>query len=440
MKKAIAATKGLYKRGNTYYVRKMIPANLRKIAGKREFLVSLKTDNYEIAIQKYSDVKNKIEYAISTMIDGTYQNTEHDFSHYFKIAAANGRTLDCFAHAVTNPEKLSSLALQLRKAEESGKLSKHNVLSFINIKEASIKLSELPAVYIEAKKLELKTRNSREYNRAIDPLKNACKQLIKFFNEDKTLKNITKSDARSFHKHLTQKIYDDAIAPNTANKYLTHIRVLIDTYHDHNGLENENVFSGFRFAESSGQRSPLTSQFIASRWLGNPVFENTAPVLKYMLWAMIDTGCNFKELCGLDPETDIHLDDDIPYIDIRANETRRLKTSFRSRKIPLVGLALEAFKKFPLGFQKYNTVNGPTNASAALNKFLKNNNLFENNKQSAYSARHCFKDRLRHHNMPAEMQDYLMGHKSPGMGSHYGNGYSLEQTQTALRLIENDFK
>lgn len=417
-----------------------MPAKLRKIAGKREFIISLKTDKYETAILKYSSVINDIKYLMSTMIDGTYQKAEHDFSHFSKMAVSNGRTLECYSETVIKPEKLVSLALQLQKAQESGKLSEHNIQSFINIKDATIKLSELPDVYIEAKKLELKTRNKREYSRAIDPLKNACKLLINFLKTDKLLKDITKSDARSFHKELTQSAYQGVIATNTANKYLTHIRVLIDTYHNHNDLDKENVFRGLRLPEIQGKRPAFDIKFIVNRWINNPVFENTSPELKYMLWAMIDSGCGFKELCALDPDRDIHLDGDIPYIDIRVHETRRLKTSFRPRKIPLVGLALEAFQKFPRGFQKYNTVNGPTNASATLNKFLKNNDLLENDKQSANSARHCFKDRLRDYDMPAEMQDYLMGHKSQGMSSHYGHGYKFKKMHDALRLIENDYK
>lgn len=288
--------------------------------------------------------------------------------------------------------------------------------------------------------LELQNHNPRELARKIDPLKNACKKFIDFIQKNKHLKDVTREDARAFHKELQRRIYYKEIATNTANKCLTNLRVLIDTYHNENDIDKDNVFRGLRFTENQSKRSPLNTRYIANNWINNPVLDNTTQELKYMLWVMIDTGCGFKELCGLDPDTDSHLETEIPYIEIRENEKRKIKTSFRSRKIPLIGLALEAFQNFPRGFRSYNTCNGPTNASAALNKFLKSNNLFENNKQTVYSARHCFKDRLRNHNVPAEMQDYLMGHKSPGMGSHYGNGYSLQQMRDALLLIEKDFK
>lgn len=96
MKKNLKKTVGLYTRGKIYYVRKIIPEHLRGIAGKREFVISLKTDNYELAISKYSIIKKEIEYTISTIIDGTYQREAHDFEHYSKLAISNGRILECF--------------------------------------------------------------------------------------------------------------------------------------------------------------------------------------------------------------------------------------------------------------------------------------------------------------------------------------------------------
>lgn len=180
MKKATAATKGLYTRGNIYYVRKVIPAHLREIAGKREFLVSLKTDNYQTAILKYSDVKENIDYAISAMKDGTYQKEVLDFDHYSKIAAANGRQLQCLKEILPDPTKVSALVQQIKAADKNKELSKHEIKSYINVKNSDIKLSKLPEIYIEAKKLELKDYNDRERARKIDPLKNACKQLQTF--------------------------------------------------------------------------------------------------------------------------------------------------------------------------------------------------------------------------------------------------------------------
>ncbi|MGU3577044.1 DUF6538 domain-containing protein [Brucellaceae bacterium C25G] len=201
MKKNLLKTKGLYVRGNIYYVRKTIPANLRNIAGKREFVVSLKTSNYEVAIAAYSKVKQEIEYSISTMINGTYQREVHDFEHFSKLAISNGRTLECFKDIAVSPEKLSALVHQIEIKTQNGTLTKHNIKSFVNIKDAQIKLSELPEAYGKAKMLELQNLNKRELARKIDPLKNACKQLINFIKKNKLLKDLLKKMPEHFIKN-----------------------------------------------------------------------------------------------------------------------------------------------------------------------------------------------------------------------------------------------
>lgn len=440
MKKVVKKSKGLYTRGNNYYVRKTIPVRLREIAGKREFVVSLKTNNYELAIQKYEQTIKSIDRIMQSLNDGTYIQDDYSFDYCMKIAASNGRKLECISTIINDPIKVAAVVNGLKKAEANDKLSKQTVQSFVKFNDKSVKLSQLVDIYLEAKKLELKEYNIREYGRKVAPFKNCCKQLITFLGKDKLVSELNKSDARAFYNELKDRVYKRKIAANSANKYLTHIRVLIDTYHHEHDINHENIFKGLRFTDKKNQRTPLKIDFIRDNWINNPAFEKISPELKYLVWAMIDTGCGFKELCGLDPKADIHMDAEIPYIHIRPNEARRIKNDCRIRVIPLVNLSLEAFKQFPNGFAHYNTPNGPTNASATLNKFMKNNNLFACKGQSLNSIRHCFKDRLRFYNIPAEMQDNFMGHKSEGMGSHYGDGYTIQQKHEALLKMVGDLK
>lgn len=449
MKSIKAQTKGLYKRNFTYYIRKVIPERLRYIAGKREFFISLRTDNYQEACERYIEIAGHIRYAIKSMKDGTYVRPENDtnyqdnqniFEHYSKVAASNGRNLECFNDIVHNPSKVAELAANLQRAHKTQKLTKDNFRSFVNVKNAGVRVSHLIGIYLEAKKLDLKGLNKRERACKINPLINASNQFIRYMKKDILVSSITKSDARAFYKYLKDKLYDGDIKANTANKYLTHLRVLIKEYYQENDIDSENPFLNLRFAEEKNKRSALRVDYIKKSWLNNSVFEKTHPELKFMLWAMIDTGCGPKELCGLDPLNDICLNEEIPHIIIRKNIGRGIKTNYRDRRIPLVGLALSAFKMFPQGFQRYNNPNGPENVSAALNKFLNHNNLFESEEQTLYSTRHCMKDRLRAHNIPLELQDRIMGHKTEGMGAHYGNGYSLKQLYEAMLQVEGDFK
>ena len=425
-------------RNGIYQYRKVIPIHLRDIAGKREFLISLKTNNYNIALQKYGSCKDSVERMLASMDDGSYQKPERDFQHYANIATSQGRSLQCIRNITDNVSELNKLRSQLESLQQKGQLTPEVFKSYINIQDNSITLSELTNHYAETNKITLKDLNDREYRRKIDARKNSCTKLIKFLGKDKIIKNISKEDAREFYKHLKEMVFNREIKSNTAYKHIIHLKTMISEYYKEHDEDFKNVFDGFKFPKDVNKRSKISTEFIRDHWVNNPLLENMNSDLQHLLWAMIDTGCGAKELCGLDSETDIQLLDSIPHIIIRANDNHNLKTPYRERKIPLVGLALKAFQQHPKGFTRYCTPNGATNASAALNKFLKSNSLFESKEQTIYGVRHSFSDRLRNHKTPEEMRDRIMGHQTHGMRAYYGDGYTLEQIYKAMKLLEKD--
>ncbi len=263
---------------------------------------------------------------------------------------------------------------------------------------------------------------------------------MSFLGKDKRITDISRDDAKKFHKHLINMVYNEKVQNNTAYKHIVHLRNLIAEYIKENDLDIENVFTGLTVPKKVNKRPTISLEYIKGNWINNPILKNMNSELRYLLWALIDTGCGPKELCGLDPDKDIHLDKKIPHIIIRANKNHGIKNQYRDRIIPLIGLALEAFKQHPKGFTRYCNPSGSTNASAALNKFLKSNNLCETDSHTIYGLRHCFTDRLRSHSIPEEMRDRIMGHKTYGMRGYYGDGYTLEQTYDVMKKLEKDFE
>ena len=154
---------------------------------------------------------------------------------------------------------------------------------------------------------------------------------------------------------------------------------------------------------------------------------------KYLLYALAETGARPAELVGLVPE-DIHLDVEIPYLSIRSNHIRQLKTAYSERDIPLVGVALHAFEQCPNGFEHYRSKkSGADNFSASMNKHLRSKGLLPMVGQSVYSLRHSFQDRLTQHNVLDRIQAQLMGHRFGRPA--YGEGANLKQKQEILEQI-----
>lgn len=121
--------------------------------------------------------------------------------------------------------------------------------------------------------------------------------------------------------------------------------------------------------------------------------------------AIAETGAGPSEQVGLMPE-DIVLDAEIPHIIIQPRSKKILKTKYRKRIIPLVGYAFEAFKACPQGFTAYR--DAPDALSNALNKYLSENALLPTKRNTVYSLRHSFQDRLLAVNAPDRVQAHLM--------------------------------
>ena len=63
--------------------------------------------------------------------------------------------------------------------------------------------------------------------------------------------------------------------------------------------------------------------------------------IRWLIALIFDTGMRLSEAAGLMLE-DIHLNEDIPYINLKPHPHRRLKTASSKILIPLTGLSLWA--------------------------------------------------------------------------------------------------
>ena len=143
---------------------------------------------------------------------------------------------------------------------------------------------------------------------------------------------------------------------------------------------------------------------------------------------LLDTGMRLSEAAGLHV-SDIHIDHEFPYVEVRPNKARRLKTSDSKRIIPLVGDSLWAAQQitetrqgycFPR-YARHGYCNG-NSASAALGKWMKS---YCEAGATVHGIRHAFRDRLRAVEAPVDLIDQLGGWSAKSVGTGYGEGYSL---------------
>ena len=162
--------------------------------------------------------------------------------------------------------------------------------------------------------------------------------------------------------------------------------------------------------------------------------------MRWLMALISDTGMRLAEAAGLHIN-DIHLDEKIPYVDIRPYPWRRLKTNSSQRQIPLVGASLWAAKRVKVNASSYFAFPRYTDeekcnansASNSLNKWMQTN--FRDD-IVIHGFRHAFRDRLRAVQCPSEAIDQIGSWTAQSSGEKYGDGFDLHSIVRVLERME----
>ncbi|MBM3606682.1 MAG: hypothetical protein FJX25_18845, partial [Alphaproteobacteria bacterium] len=196
---------------------------------------------------------------------------------------------------------------------------------------------------------------------------------------DVILKDVRREHANQFVGKLRAR----GIASETISKYVYQIKPVFDTAIREFDLGIPNPFESLTITgkgtEKPHERLPYSPEELEA------IQHRCREMDDQRRWAiamMSDTGARQAEVVGLRKD-EVILAAEVPHILIRPNQNRRLKNAQSERKVPLVGEALWAAQRaistegdnlFPV-FQhkKTGAAFNPNTASAALNKWLKEN-------------------------------------------------------------------
>ncbi|PCI44148.1 MAG: hypothetical protein COB49_11440 [Alphaproteobacteria bacterium] len=374
----------------------------------------------------------ELENIWSHMINNGTDDTDAMFQKAVISAQASG-----FSCSTTNDITKSDIEAFLSRilnAKDHEKLEPEKALSMLVQDKPSYPLSQAQIDYFSFEKPNLMDKSAQQIKKWENPRKRAVLNFITACG-NMEVANIKREDIYRFREWWFQRIKNEGLNASSANKDLSHLRQVLSYARDNReiDLSVETLFTKMNFAEHDDQsRQPFETDYIQNTLLNPSKLSGMNEELQLFLFAMADTGARPNELLGLDAsDGDIMLDAEIPYIFIRPNTIRRLKTSHSNRKIPLVGASLYAFKNLPHGFVKYR--NRSDQLSAALNKYLRTNGLFPTKNHTVYSLRHSFEDRLTAVEPPEKVQAALMGHKYHR--ERYGKGPTLELKKKYLDKI-----
>lgn len=258
---------------------------------------------------------------------------------------------------------------------------------------------------------------------------------------DKSIWDIDRADALVFRDWWQARIAAGR-SGNSANRDLGNMRKLWREIAQREGKADlENPFDGLTFADPKRKRKqvrPFSQAWIRDRLLRADAYAATREHPRAIrrdaaaiFLIVLETGCRPSEICNILPAR-IRLDAEIPHIAVDFDEARQIKTESSVRVIPLVGIALEAMKRFPQGFEHYR--DKETAFSNMMMKHLRRRALLPSEDHRVYSARHAFEDRLKEAGVGDEMRRLLMGHTINR--PEYGSGGTLDYRLKLLKRIE----
>jgi len=261
---------------------------------------------------------------------------------------------------------------------------------------------------------------------------------------DKAMHEITRDDAMKIYRHWLERIVPKEGRPthsaSSGNRDIGNMRVLYESYFKHIGDEDrKNPFNGLSFSvKKKRTRPPFPTEWITGTIMKRGNLASLNEEARGIVLAIIETGARPSEIANLS-ESAIRVDHPVPHIAIEPridpDDPREIKTTSSERQVPLIGVALEVFKRHKKGFPRYRNREGEL--SGTLNNYFKDNKLFPTSQHKIYSFRHAFEDRMKEGGLDEELRRILMGHAIDR--PRYGSGGSLKWRQTELKRIELPF-
>ena len=255
----------------------------------------------------------------------------------------------------------------------------------------------------------------------------------KFINVigDKDIYQIGRPDAIEYRNWWLDLVEADEVKADTANKDMELLSGIIQRVFDVQGVDRKSPFSGgLRLQKGYCEErvSMNRNEILQCLYKNNPL-AGLNEQARHIVYICAETGARPVEVITRAPN-DIILDAAVPHFKIRPNNFGMLKTTVSRRDIPLVGSALQAFKKFPNGFPDY--AERHVSCVNAIGKFFRENKSLVPG-ATLYSLRHAFQDRLNEVEAPERIQVDLFGH---ALGRpKYGAGPALKVKQGWMRKL-----
>jgi integrase len=417
----------IQRRGNTFYLRKRVPQRFKRVEDRDMVFLSLHTDSESIAKVKATKIWADMIEAWEAKLDGDDADAFQRMEAARNLAAKRG-------FRFLSADKVAKLPLEevLERVEKSlrpsGKVDKLEAEALLGgARPPRLTVSRALDRYWTVAKVKTMGKTEDQIRRWRNPRKKAVANFIEAIS-DIPLDEITTRDLFKFREWWVEKMAEESLSANSANKDFIHLTSMIRDV-----ARSEEIQIGFDTRglaipdKNAGTRPPFSVEWIRTKILADGALDGLNAEARAILRIMVNTGARPSEIAALQTKN-IVLDAPVPHLNIDG-ASRQLKSRNSKRKIPLLGVSLEAAKEHPNGFPRY--FDNPS-LSDTVNKFLRENGLLETPDHSMYSLRHSFESRMLAADFPERIKQDLMGHR---LGRERYGALDLEHVRGWLRKI-----
>lgn len=418
--------------GYYHYVRR-VPAIVAHLISAKSVRRTLETKDRDVAAIKAREIDQEVEAQWAAIVQAAEGEDEWERSEGFALVAESFGfdALSSDEIFARGKEEVEARLMAL-EGREGDKVVADALLGLYSKPEAQ--LSGLFKLYVRHKEHELEGYSPSQSRKHLQPKERAAAYLLTVLGERK-LSAITRRDVLRFRDWWTDKIRDDGLTRDAANRSFSDIQGMLTHIDDALQTNYRAAWGGLRIKGGSRaktrRRPPFSNAFMQKRILAPGALDAVPIHVRMAFYATIETGARPSEVCNLRPEA-IKLGASIPHILVTETEERILKSENATREIPLVGVSLWAFQQCPEGFPALR--NHEDTFSATMNRYLTKLKLRETPEHSVYSVRHNFYDRVHAENPGDRLETDLMGHEFGR--AKYGAGSSLKQKRKLLDKIK----
>ena len=451
----------LYQRGNAWNYKRRVPSKYKHVDARSKVRASLDTKSLDIARIRRDAMERADEAYWAALTNdaaanqGVTEATLRVQSLHYEAAKAKALTYGFIyktaqeiydEHNIDDAKcRVMALAEQFEvPIEKPPTLVTEALLGGIaKPKREDLTVSQCFTLYVNEIEFDAQLKKSPAQRKSWENSKRTSVDYFVKVIGDIEMTEITRDHAITYRNWWADRIKNGdengkRPTPYTANRRIGNMRTLHSQYFAYIGEEDRaNPFRKLSFKDNDKnkrKRPPFSIKWMRNNILRPGVLEGLNAEARSIFLAIIETGARPSEICNLLPEN-IHLNHDVPYIEIRERSNREVKASASNRDIPLLGVSLEAMKANPKGFPRY--FDKDTHLSNTLMKFFQDNKLLESGKHTIYSVRHSFEDRMLEAGIDHDLRCTLMGHKLKR--PLYGSGGSLQYKRDELSKIVHPF-